>query len=320
MLNNMTFYHGTIRKYIIAFGNLFNNIWIQRFNEDKTVAQKIKVPLEYASKARWFNRLQGDKVINDGSDDTVKVRQTLPRSAFEMSGLSVAMNRKLNTLQQMVAMKDSSNVASQYQRVPYDFRFSLFSIFKQYDDALQYVEQVLPYFDPYFTVNVNTIPELNIVDDIPIILNSVTPEIDDDGDKTFNLRSIAMNLEFTIQGYLYYPTLNKKIVSTQLDTGWSWHDNVEGSEKIFTIQTQYQSVLLNSNTKDFVPGEIIFQGTDIRESKKNVFCVSWDKSSKELKVVSVGSIFQPNDTVTGVKSGATGIVKEFVSNSDIILY
>lgn len=206
------YYHSIIRKYVIAFGNLFNDIVIQRFDKDGVDRiQTIAVPLAYSPKEKFIVRLQQDPDLERD------VAITLPRMGFEITSFNYAPERKLaSTLRNIkVPSEGSSTVSAQYVPVPYDLTFSLYSFCRHTEDATQILEQILPYFRPEFTTNVKIIPEMDIVVDVPVILNSVSPEDLYEGD--FQTRqALVHTLDFTLKGYMYGPVTNKGVITRSI--------------------------------------------------------------------------------------------------------
>lgn len=205
------YYHSIIRKYVIAFGNLFNDIVIQRFDKDGDRIQTIAVPLAYSPKEKFIVRLQQDPDIERD------VAITLPRMGFEISSFNYAPERKLaSTLRNIkVPSPGSSTVSAQYVPVPYDLTFSLYSFCRHTEDATQILEQILPYFRPEFTTNVKIIPDMDIVIDVPVILNSVSPEDLYEGDFTTR-QALVHTLDFTLKGYMYGPVTNKGVITRSI--------------------------------------------------------------------------------------------------------
>ena len=139
------FYHETMRKVVVAFGTIFNNINIVRKNNSGAVTQSMKVPLAYGPKQKFLTRLREDPSL------TKKVALTLPRVGFEISGISYDPSRKLNSVQKFKKTNDSTDgktLATQFMPVPYNMDFELVVMAKSSDDALQIVEQILPFFQP----------------------------------------------------------------------------------------------------------------------------------------------------------------------------
>ena len=164
------FYHQTLRRLVIGFGTIFNNIVIQRKNSSGAVVQSIKVPLAYSPKEKFLARLEQQSDLSDR-----QVAVTLPRMGFEIAGINYDSTRKLTRVKKFRAVKtsNSTHLDYNYAPVPYNISFNLYSFTSSAEGGLQIIEQILPYFQPDYTVTVNIIPELNIKRDVPIILNSV---------------------------------------------------------------------------------------------------------------------------------------------------
>jgi hypothetical protein len=190
-----TFSHDILRKYVILFGTLFNNIYINRYNSSGTVAQTLKVPLSYGPKEKYLARLEGNPTLNN------KIAMTVPRIAFEMTSFQYDPDRKLNSLNRKVM-----NNKSQYQPVPYNITFQLSIMVKNADDGTKIVEQILPYFTPDWTASIHLIPDMEDDPwDIPIILNNVSSEDTYEGNFETR-RAIVWTLDFTMKGYIIGPT------------------------------------------------------------------------------------------------------------------
>ena len=203
------FYNEAIRKTVIAFGTLFNNIELRKKNpEDNTVIESTKVPLAYGPKQKFLTRLEENPT-------TRKVAITLPRLYFELVDVSYDSNRKTSSIQKTRASKpaedDASEIRVQYVPVPYDLTFELGIIAKSSDDGLQILEQILPYFQPAFNVTVNFIPDMDEKRDIAVQLNSVNYE-DDWDDSFLDRRSIVWTLSFTVKSYIYGPYNKAEVI------------------------------------------------------------------------------------------------------------
>ena len=208
------FYHETIRNVVVGFGTIFNNIQLVRKDNSGVIQQTMKVPLAYGPRQKFLVRL------GDDADLTKAAAVTLPRIGFEITGLTYDPGRKLNRVQKFKKVKgaNSKQLDTQYMPVPYNINFQLYILAKQSDDALQVVEQILPYFQPDYTITINDMAEMGIKKDIPIQLNSISYEDDYQGDFTTR-RAIIYTLEFTCKFYLYGPVTSSKVIKTvQVDT------------------------------------------------------------------------------------------------------
>ena len=203
------FYHETMRKVVVAFGTIFNNINIVRKNNSGTVIQRMKVPLAYGPKQKFLVRLSNDPSLKTNT------AVTLPRIGFEINNLSYDPARKLNRVQKFRKVKgdNSDQLDTQYMPVPYNLDFELYILAKQSDDALQIVEQILPYFQPDYTITMNDMAAMGIKKDVPVILNSISYEDDYQGEFQ-NRRALIYSLSFTAKFYLYGPVTSSSVIKT----------------------------------------------------------------------------------------------------------
>ena len=225
------FYHETIRKVVVAFGSMFNDIHLVRKDNDGNIQQSMKVPLAYGPRQKFLVRLREDAAL------TKQVAVTLPRIGFEIAGVSYDPARKLNRVQQFKKVKGSKSTQldTQYMPVPYNIEFSLYIMAKQSDDALQIVEQILPYFQPDYTVTLNDNTDMGIKRDVPVILNSVGYEDTYEGDFT-SRTTIIYTLTFTAKFYLYGPVTSSKVIKTvQVDQYTDLPDQAPKREQRYTV-------------------------------------------------------------------------------------
>ena len=203
------FYHETIRNIVIAFGTLFNDIQLVRKDNSGTITQTMKVPLAYGPREKFLVRLRED------ADLTKQVAITLPRIGFEIQALSYDSTRKMSRVQRFKKVKgaNTKQLDTQYMPVPYNLEFELYIMAKQSDDALQIVEQILPYFQPDYALTINDMTDMGISRDVPIVLNSIGYEDSYDGDFTTR-RALIYTLSFTTKFYLYGPVTSAKVIKT----------------------------------------------------------------------------------------------------------
>ena len=203
------FYHETIRNIVIAFGTLFNDIQLVRKDNSGTITQTMKVPLAYGPREKFLVRLRED------ADLTKQVAITLPRIGFEIKNLAYDSTRKMSRVQRFKKVKgaNTKQLDTQYMPVPYNLEFELYILAKQSDDALQIVEQILPYFQPDYALTINDMTDMGISRDVPIVLNSIGYEDSYDGDFTAR-RALIYTLSFTTKFYLYGPVTSAKVIKT----------------------------------------------------------------------------------------------------------
>jgi len=193
------FYHNSLRKLVVAFGSLFNDIRVARYNSDGTIKEYIRLPLSYGPKEKFLRRINEPSSISDGT----KVEMTLPRLGFEITGINYDSGRKRNTLQKkwLGVGGDNNIVKYNYAEVPYNIDFTVYCMVRNTDDGLQVIEQVLPYFTPEFNITIN-VNDLNEKQDVPIILTGVDSEEDYEGDFDAR-RNITWTMNFTAKTHIY---------------------------------------------------------------------------------------------------------------------
>ena len=209
------FYNESMRRMTIGFGQIFNNIQIKRKDSNGNITQSIRVPLAYAPKEKFLARLDAQPSLSDR-----EFAVTLPRMSFEITGISYDSSRKLTRVQKFKHVKTGAEgkvLNFNYVPVPYNISYNLYSFTASAEAGLQIIEQILPFFQPDFTVTVNAIPELDIKRDIPIVLNSVNYEDTYSGDFS-QRRAVIYTLGFTAKTYLFGPASTQKVIKeTQAD-------------------------------------------------------------------------------------------------------
>lgn len=208
------FYNSITKKAVVAFGSLFNDIYVARYNNDGTERERIKVPLSYMTKQKFLSRLkQNPELTND-------FYMSLPRMSFEFSAFVYDSTRKNDLFQKTVSSKNNEYYF-RYGRVPYNLTFSLHAFAKNTDDCLQILEQILPWFAPEYSVNIKMVDPTDMSVDVPFIIQNVT--YDEDVEETnFDARkTVSMTIEFTCKLFYYGPT---KKMSTGLTSATGGYD------------------------------------------------------------------------------------------------
>ena len=203
------FYNEILRRTIISFGTLFNSITIKQTNSSDNVVSVVRVPLAYGPTQKFLARLEQSPELSKST------AMTLPRMSFEFTGLTYDSTRKVSTTQQYT-VKDPDNGSESkkvFMPVPYNMQFELSIMTKLNDDALQIVEQILPYFQPAYNLSVELVESIQEKRDIPIILENITMQDDYEGDYTTR-RVLLYTLRFTAKTYLFGPvtTATKDII------------------------------------------------------------------------------------------------------------
>lgn len=194
MLNNAPFYNKTIRNVTAAFGSIFNDVSIIRVSPNGTKTQTVKVPLSYSAADKAFERRTVDPTLN------YNMQGQFPRMAFNLIGINYDATRKLTATQY-----SSKNGQFAFTPAPYALEYELYVATANTEDGLQVIEQILPFFNPEFTLTTNALPELGLKKDVPIILNSVN-FVDPGIDSAFtDFRIIEWTLSFTAKVEMHGP-------------------------------------------------------------------------------------------------------------------
>ena len=191
------YYHEIIRKTIVSFGTVFNGISIKHKDGSGDDFSEIKVPLSYGPAQKFLARLEQQADLNK------PVQISLPRMSFEMNNVAYDPSRKTGVTQTFKT-SDGTNMKKVYMPVPYNIGFELSIFSKLNDDALQIVEQILPYFQPSFNLTVDLVSSIGEKRDVPVILDNVGFQDDYEGDFSTR-RALIYTLNFTAKTYLFGP-------------------------------------------------------------------------------------------------------------------
>ena len=224
------FYHEIIRKTIVAFGTLFNEIYIRHLDENDNTYSEIKVPLAYGPSQKFLSRLKQQADLNK------PIQITLPRMSFEMTSLQYDPSRKTGITQTFKA-SDGQNLKKVFMPVPYNIGFELNLISKLSDDALQIIEQILPYFQPSFNISVNLVNSIGEKIDIPVVLDNISFTDDYEGD--FSTRRLLIyTLNFTAKSFMFGPiseTTDGLIRKVQVDSYSNTEVSIAKREMRYTL-------------------------------------------------------------------------------------
>jgi hypothetical protein len=204
------FYHERIRKSVAIFGRLFNNIYVVRKDASGGVLNQLKVPLAYAPRMKYLERIRE----NPSLEDDTRVAIKLPRMSFEITDINYDLTRQLTKVSNFNTKGVSSDKRQKfYSPVPYNIGFQLNIYAKSQDDALQMVEQILPTFNPQYTVSIYPFKDIypNFVEDVPIAITGVTFSDDFEGPLETR-RTIIYTLNFEMKVQFYGDIENKDII------------------------------------------------------------------------------------------------------------
>lgn len=213
MIDNNIFYHSTIRKTVVAFGTLFNNIYIERRDSADAVAQTLKVPLSYGPKQKFLMRIRQQPNLTTAG----KIEVSVPRLGFEIVNIGYDGARKVAPTARMKYVTTSTSMNTQYNPAPWNIHFQLHILVKNQDDGLQILEQILPFFNPEYVVTVNDIPTMNMKHHLPITLNGVSYEDVFEGNYE-ERTSIVWTLDFTAKVNMYGPVYSSGVIKKAIAT------------------------------------------------------------------------------------------------------
>ena len=191
------FYHEIIRKTVIAFGTLFNDIYIRHEDAAGNDISEMKVPVSYGPRQKFLARIQQQPELNKAT------QIDLPRMSFEISSINYDSSRKSGITQTFKA-KDGEKMKKVFMPVPYNLGFELNILTKLQDDGLQILEQILPFFQPGFTLSVDLVKSIGEKRDIPMVLQSITQQDDYEGDFATR-RALIYTLQFTAKTFMFGP-------------------------------------------------------------------------------------------------------------------
>ena len=191
------FYHEIIRKTVISFGTLFNDIYVRHEDGAGNDISEIKVPVAYGPRQKFLARIQQQPELNKAT------QISLPRMSFEMTSISYDSTRKSGITQTFKA-KDGDKMKKVFMPVPYNIGFELNILTKLQDDGLQIIEQILPFFQPGFNLSVDLVKSIGEKRDIPMILQSISQQDDYEGDFATR-RALIYTLQFTAKTFMFGP-------------------------------------------------------------------------------------------------------------------
>jgi hypothetical protein len=282
----MSAYNHIIRKLTIGFGDLFNNITLVRYNPDLTEAERFIVPIAYAPKELYVQRIEGDYNLDK------KVQMTLPRLSYEMTGMSYDASRKQITNTKN-AYNTNSGVVAQYNPVPYNFNYSLYLYTRNIEDAHQIIEHILPYFAPDFTIKINLIPELGVIKEVPVVLNTTNFDITYEGPRDSDTRTIIWTLDFTVKGFIFGATNTPKLIKTSIT-------NILSD----ITPTDIVTFFVNSGLGKYQEGEIVYQGSALNLATATAKVVQFIPTNNELKLTNINGNFISSQPIVGGKTNS----------------
>lgn len=280
---------------VVGFGDLFNDIDLVRYNPDGTEQQRQKVPLAYAPKERYVMRLQSDPELDK------KVQITLPRMSFEMTGLSYDASRKqVTNIKNFAPSNKADTIISAYNPVPYNFDFSLYLYVRNIEDGTQIIEHILPFFTPDYTIKINLIPEMGIVKEVPVHLKDTTYEINYEGDREHEVRTIIWTLNFTVKGFIYPATSEPKIIKKSFT-------QIYDDTTFDTASLEF--TMGSTGVGDFKEGEYVYQGYGLDNSTATAKVLSWNADTRKLVVTDIVGNIVSSKKLYGHQTGSVYVIQ-----------
>ena len=298
MLGNAQFYHRTIRKMVVVFGTMFNDLEIVRYTQSGLPREKQKVPLSYGPKERYLTQITSDPNL------IKSINTVVPRMSFNLDSLEYDLSRKQVSTLQNFAAATNNGVSTQYLPVPYNFEFSLSIYVRNTEDGTQILEQILPFFTPDFNVVVDFIPAMDQKYNVPIILNSVASTVEYEGGMSDGTtRLIIWDLTFTAKSFIWPPVKSGKIINA-----------ANTNLNIDLTSRQLQKVYV-----DFANGNNVFTTGETLRDTANGFVGTvefFSNTSLGTLVITDGNKYiQTGYTLTGDYSGAKYSVATLDINS-----
>ena len=292
------YYHEIMRKTIIGFGTLFNQIYIKHEKKDDTTLDDTKVGLAYGPQQKFFAK------IREQASLTKAVAITLPRMSFEMTTISYDPTRKSGITQTFKAL-DGTNMKKVFMPVPYNIGFELSIFSKLNDDALQIIEQILPYFQPSFNITINLVSSIGEKRDVPIVLDNISFRDEYEGD--FQTRTaLIYTLQFTAKTYLFGPvadTSDGLIKKVQVDYS---------TDTAVTAKRQVRYVATPKALKDYNDDDTgIIINEDLTTSETRITLNNVTGLSVNDRIVADSEIMK----VTSIEDATTIIVKRGFDSS-----
>lgn len=242
------FYHERIRKSVAIFGRMFNEMYVLRTNASGDVISQVKVPLSYAPKQKFLERIRENPTLTD--DQQVAIR--LPRMSFELLNISYDPTRQLQKTNNVNRIGSNGNVRSKiFSHVPYILNFQLSIYAKNQDDALQLVEQILPRFTPSYTLTIKPLADFqDIKEDVPITIGGVSFTDDFEGPME-QRRTIIYTLDFEMKVNFYGPIGESSIIRKSINNVYNMNAGLSDSDVLIETITVEPNPIDVSPDSDF---------------------------------------------------------------------
>ena len=307
------FYHAILRKSVAVFGTLFNDIKVVRRDANGIVKDQQRVPLSYGPKQKFLARLDQQANLDDP-----KIAIKLPRMSFEITNMSYDTTTKVSALNTITTTSTPTTRSTVGQITPYNIDMQLNIIAKNQDDALQIFEQIVPYFQPTYTLSVKFVDGLDKSFDVPITLQSINVQDDYEGDMT-SRRSLIYTLDFSMKVKFFGPAAEQGIITTvstdvnQLET-FGFIEEITVQSSLLSVQATANAFTGENRVIYFeftdrgrgygTPPEVTISAPTSTATRAEVTAVVENGSIIRFNINNPGNFYttEPNITITGVDS------------------
>ena len=260
------FYHEIIRKTVIAFGTLFNDVYIRHQDSAGKDVGELKVPISYGPRQKFLARIQQQPELNKAT------QITLPRMSFEMNSITYDPSRK-SGISQTFKAKDGEKIKKVFMPVPYNLGFELNILTKLQDDSLQIVEQILPFFQPGFTLTIDLADQIGEKRDVPMVLEDIS--FTDDYEGNFETRrALIYTLRFTAKTYMFGPIADSTdglIRKVQLDYYSDTNTRTASREMRYSVKAKAKKDYNEDDVIDQFDDPLIPPGDDFGFTEERTF-------------------------------------------------
>ena len=273
------FYHEIIRKTVIAFGTLFNDVYIRHHDSAGKDIGEFKVPVSYGPRQKFLARIQQQPELNKA------VQLTLPRMSFEMNSITYDPSRKSGIAQTFKTI-DGGKLKKVFMPVPYNLGFELNILTKLQDDSLQIVEQILPFFQPGFTLSIDLVDQIGEKRDVPMVLEDIS--FTDDYEGNFETRrALIYTLRFTAKTYMFGPIADSTdglIRKVQLDYYTDTNTRTATREMRYSVKAKAKKDYNEDTVIDQYDDPLIPPGDDFGFTETSTFFGDGKEFSPTRKV------------------------------------
>ena len=316
------FYHEILRRTVISFGSLFNNISIKHTDSSENVVSVIKVPFAYGPTQKFLARLEQSPNLNK------PVQMSLPRMSFELVGLTYDASRKATTTQTFLTSSatDKTQEKKSYLPVPYNLDFEVSIMTKLNDDMLQIIEQILPYFQPAYSITIDLVKEIGEKRDIPVILNSISMSDDYEGDFTTR-RALIYTLRFTAKTYLFGPisSVSSDIIK-KVSVGLISGDitKTPTREVVYSVEPRatknYTGEITTNLSKDISPTDTLIEVNNASNIPENTYIyIDEEEMYVDSKVSNILTVVRGSDsTVASSHVSGSAVSKITAADNELI--